>query len=154
MEHSYNQPSDIFPEQPLTVYAGFWQRLAASILDGLIVGVPVGILGYIIEDRSEPATGLFEIYASPGNLLNIVAAWLYASLLESSPAQATIGKKALGIKVTDTNGQRISFGRATGRHFGKIISTIILLIGYFMMLWDDRNQTLHDKMADTLIVKR
>jgi uncharacterized RDD family membrane protein YckC len=59
----------------------------------------------------------------------------------------------LGLKVTTTNGERISFGQATGRHFGKYISTIILFIGYLMMIWDDKKQTLHDKMANTLVVK-
>lgn len=67
---------------------------------------------------------------------------------------ATLGKKALGIKVTDMYGERITFAQATGRHFGKIISTVILFIGYFMMLWDDRSQTLHDKIAGTLVVEK
>ena len=77
-----------------------------------------------------------------------------SALLESGAKQATLGKRAMGIKVTDVNGNRISFGQATGRHFGKWISSIILLIGYLMMLWDERKQTLHDKMAGTLVVKR
>ena len=66
---------------------------------------------------------------------------------------ATIGKKAMRIKVTDLAGNRISFGQATGRHFGKILSAIILLFGYFMMLWDDKSQTLHDKIAGTLVIQ-
>jgi uncharacterized RDD family membrane protein YckC len=74
--------------------------------------------------------------------------------MESGKQQATVGKMALGLKVTDLNGQRISLGRATGRHFGKWVSTIILFFGYFMMLWDEKNQTLHDKMAGTLVVKK
>ena len=86
-------------------------------------------------------------------MINIVASWLYSSLQESGPNMATIGKKAMNIKVTDMDGGRISFGQATGRHFGKIISGIILLIGYFMMLWDEKSQTLHDKMAGTLVVE-
>lgn len=72
---------------------------------------------------------------------------------ESGPNQATLGKKALGLKVTGLNGERISFGQATGRFFGQFLSAIILLIGYFMMLWDDKNQTLHDKLAETLVIR-
>jgi uncharacterized RDD family membrane protein YckC len=79
--------------------------------------------------------------------------WLYSALQESGPAQATIGKKALGLKVATLSGDRISFGQATGRFFGKYVSAIILLIGYLMMLWDDRKQTLHDKMAATLVLR-
>jgi uncharacterized RDD family membrane protein YckC len=79
--------------------------------------------------------------------------WIYFALQESSSAQATLGKRALGLKVTSVEGGRISLGQATGRYFGHIISSIILLIGYFMMLWDDKKQTLHDKMADTLVIK-
>ncbi len=73
-------------------------------------------------------------------------------MLESGGRQATVGKMAMRIKVTDLYGQRISFLNATGRYFGKIISGAILLIGYFMMLWDDKNQTLHDRMAGTLVI--
>lgn len=87
-------------------------------------------------------------------LLSILVGWFYSAFMESGTSQATIGKMALGIKVTDMNGSRISFGRATGRHFSKIVSAIILLIGYLMMLWDDKNQTLHDKMAETFVVKK
>ena len=61
--------------------------------------------------------------------------------------------KALGLKVTSTAGERISFGQATGRHFGQILSALLLFVGYFMMLWNNERQTLHDKMADTLVVK-
>jgi len=85
-------------------------------------------------------------------VFNIVAQWLYYALQESGPRQATLGKRALDIKVTNEQGGRISFGQATGRHFGKYLSMLILFIGYLMMLWDDRSQTLHDKMAGTFVV--
>ena len=79
--------------------------------------------------------------------------WLYYVFLESGMAQATLGKGAMGLKVITTDGQRISFGQASGRYFGKILSAIILLIGYLMMIWDGKKQTLHDKIANTLVVK-
>ena len=154
MDAQYQNPSDIFPQAAPAVYAGFWERFAASLIDGLIVGVPMAILRFSMGDFEYPNNAsVFAMYTSVGSVVNIVVGWLYSALQESSAAQATIGKRALGIKVTNTAGGRISFGQATGRHFGKIISSIILLIGYLMMLWDDRKQTLHDNMAGTLVVK-
>jgi uncharacterized RDD family membrane protein YckC len=87
-------------------------------------------------------------------LINLVLGWVYAAAMESSDRQATLGKMAVGIKVTDMNGERISFGKATGRHFAKIISAIILLIGYIMAAFDSKKQALHDKMAGTLVLNK
>lgn len=74
--------------------------------------------------------------------------------MENSATQGTLGKLALGIKVTDLNGRRIGFGRATGRHFGKFISTLTLLIGYIMVAFTQKKQGLHDMMAGCLVVNR
>ncbi len=74
--------------------------------------------------------------------------------MESSSKQATLGKMALGIIVTDVNGERIGFGRATGRFFGKIVSGMIFYIGYIMAGFTDRKQALHDMMAGTLVVNK
>lgn len=81
-----------------------------------------------------------------------VAAWLYFSVFESSRLQATPGKLALGIRVTDLEGNRIGFGRATGRFFSKIVSGLILDIGYIMAAFTSRKQALHDMMAGTLVI--
>lgn len=83
----------------------------------------------------------------------LFSSWLYFSIMESSKAQATIGKMALSLKVTDMEGNRISFGRATGRFFGKFISEIILMIGFMMAGWTEKKQALHDMMADTLVIR-
>jgi len=134
------QPTaDLFAEEPI-VFGNFWERFAASFIDGLILIIPNLFLQFMIP-------GL-------GNFLAILMYWLYFAIQESSSAQASLGKKAMGLKVINEQGQQISFGQATGRHFGKILSFIILLIGYLMMLWDDRKQTLHDKMANTFVAKR
>ena len=142
MNYSTQNPgtTDLFIEEPV-FYGRFWERFAAAFLDGLILIIPNFALQFILGDLA-------------GSLLSIIMAWLYAAIMESGSGQATIGKKALGLKVTDVNGHRISFGQATGRHFGKYLSAIILFIGYLMMIWDEKHQTLHDKMADTLIVKQ
>jgi len=88
-----------------------------------------------------------------GNLLGLLIGWLYFAILESSPWQATLGKKALGLVVTDQLGQRIGFGRATGRYFAKILSALILLIGFIMVAFTERKQGLHDLIAGTFVVR-
>jgi uncharacterized RDD family membrane protein YckC len=139
MEQHYTETTDLFLEEPV-IYGGFGERFGAIFLDGLILLIPNYALTYLLPDVS-------------GTLLSILMYWLYSALQESGPAQATLGKKALGLKVTSTAGERISFGQATGRHFGQILSALLLFVGYFMMLWNNERQTLHDKMADTLVVK-
>jgi uncharacterized RDD family membrane protein YckC len=74
--------------------------------------------------------------------------------MESSASGNTFGKRAVGIRVVDLQGQRISFGNATGRYFGKILSALIVLIGYFMAGFTARKQALHDMMAGTLVIKK
>lgn len=137
MEQDYES---IFPEKRV-VYASFGLRLGAYILDTIILSIPS--IAINIANRGATITNL---------CINLVIGWLYYTLQESGATQATIGKKAVGIKVTDMNGERISFGTANGRYFGKILSSLILLIGYFMMLGDDKRQTLHDRLAGTLVV--
>jgi uncharacterized RDD family membrane protein YckC len=78
--------------------------------------------------------------------------WIYAAALESSARQATFGKRAAGIIVTDEHWRRISFGRATGRHFAKYLSGFLML-GYLVALLNARRQTLHDRLAGTLVVQ-
>jgi uncharacterized RDD family membrane protein YckC len=139
---NYSSPppsSDLFPQQ-IIVYGSFLERFAAALLDGFILIIPSYVLQYMIGEM-------------PGFLVSTLVNWLYSAYLESSENQATLGKRALGLKVTNMNGQRISFANASGRFFGKYVSAFILGIGYFMMLWDDKKQTLHDKMAGTLVVK-
>jgi uncharacterized RDD family membrane protein YckC len=83
-------------------------------------------------------------------LIGLAAGWLYYALLESSARQATLGKRAVGIVVSDLNGRRVSFGRATGRFFGKTVSSI-LMAGYIMAAFTEKKQGLHDMMAGTVV---
>jgi uncharacterized RDD family membrane protein YckC len=87
-------------------------------------------------------------------LVVAVAGWLYFAMMESSNKMATLGKMAIGIKVTDLNGNRISFGRATGRYFAKILSGMILMIGYIMAGFTEKKQALHDMIASCLVVMK
>jgi uncharacterized RDD family membrane protein YckC len=99
---------------------------------------------------------LFGLFSMLSRLiaLAIVFNWLYYALLESSAWQATLGKKALGLEVTDMAGQRISFARATGRYFGKIVSAFILMIGFIMAGFTAQKQALHDMMAGCLVIRK
>lgn len=119
------------------IHAGFWRRTAAYLIDTLILLIPSLILNLI------PFLGI---------LTYMVGRWLYFALMESSLSQATLGKRAMGLSVTNGNGQRISFGQASGRYFGGAVSTITLNIGYFLAGWTVRKQALHDLMADTFVV--
>lgn len=120
-------------------YAGFWRRFVAWLIDGILIGIVVGLL----TTQADQATS---------SSISTIIGWLYFAIMESSSRQATLGKSLMGIYVTGLDGQRISFLRATGRHFAKIISAIILLIGFIMAAFTERKQALHDMIASTLVV--
>lgn len=133
-------------------FAGFWRRAGASLIDGfillivgLVVGMVVGVAYFFVAGTAEGSEMV-------GRIVGALLGWIYFAGFESSDYQATIGKSALDIKVTDLKGRPIGFGTATGRHFGKIISSLILLIGYFMAGFTEKKQALHDKMAGCLVV--
>ena len=131
------------------LYAGFWRRVAAYLVDyGLLLigGILLGVVSGLLGTAEQTIEVIGVVYAFFGF-------WLYCAIMESSPRQATFGKMALGIKVTDIAGERIGFGRATGRYFGEILSGLSLGIGYLMAGFTRQRQGLHDKMAGTLVVR-
>ena len=136
-------------------YAGFWRRLVAYLIDYLIIGAGAFAVGFLIGIGAGVAGAdvnggwLVAIY-----VITIAGYYLYYAFMESSANQATVGKIALGLKVTDEEGNRISFGRALGRTVAKILSALILFMGFVMAGFTDRKQALHDKIAHTLVVKR
>jgi len=160
-------------------YIGFWKRFLAHLIDQLILGfvssiiiIPVliffgiGIFSQFehsndLEFRNialqNPDLSFYEISLMLTlilvlTLFSLLISWLYYSLMESSAKQATVGKMILNIKVTTLNGDRISFGRATGRYFGKFLSGMISGIGYLVMLFNERKQTLHDMLSGCIII--
>ena len=132
-----------------TTYAGFWRRFAAWILDGLLLSLVT--LPFTLQFGGDAAAEAAR--ASATGTISTVVGWLYYALMESSAKQATVGKMALGIIVTDLEGRRLGFGRATGRYFAKILSALILGIGFLMVAFTERKQGLHDMVASTLVVK-
>jgi uncharacterized RDD family membrane protein YckC len=154
---SYSYAATMQPPGHL-VYAGFWLRFAAIFIDGLIL-LPLVIISIVISGIENSASDnsfklLLAMVSLLYSLVCLVVQWLYFAMQESSAAQATLGKRLLGIQVTDRQGHRIGFGRATGRYFGKIVSGLILYIGFMLAGWTERKQALHDMMADTLVVRK
>lgn len=155
--------SDVWLQQGANapVNAGFWLRFVALIIDSFIfmvvlfaVALVAGmVLGLAMGGRGAAAKDL-ELFGNViGFGLGLIIPWLYYALCEASSWQATPGKKALGLRVTDLTGRPIGFGRASGRHWGKMVSYLILYFGFFMAGWTERKQGLHDMMAGTLVVR-
>jgi uncharacterized RDD family membrane protein YckC len=176
--YTYSHPYGQGAAQPLGYYthqgqfpgfAGFWKRFAAAFIDGLLMAVIIYPLSFgIYAAFGVSFQEMLAMQAQPGRaappgfwaayfinvVINVSIAWLYSAMMESSSRQATLGKMALGIVVTDEQGQRITFGQASGRHFGKILSGLICLIGFIMAGFTERKQALHDMMAGTLVINK
>jgi uncharacterized RDD family membrane protein YckC len=152
-------------------YAGFWKRVGAFILDYIVLFIPGKLIGALFGATAAEAAMRQAQLASPGDpqvmlasieqyfhvmwpalLLSTVMVWLYFALCESSAWQATVGKLALGIRVTDLQGNRISRPRALGRYPAKFLSYLIFCIGFLMIAWTQRKQGLHDLIAGTLVL--
>jgi uncharacterized RDD family membrane protein YckC len=152
---------------PTVGYAGFWLRFVAVIIDFIVIycvramiflpfGIGMGMRGVFHGAQPQTPADLIPFFATFIRIaiISTILQWLYFSLMESSAWQATLGKKALGLTVTDLEGRRISFGRATGRYFAKIISSLILFIGYIMAGFTEKKQALHDMIAGTLVLRK
>ena len=148
---------DFGQPKPFLGYSGFWRRFAALFLDNILMNIvtyPIGLgigfaVGNAMGDTPSAQVTAFVLALVVSLAINIA----YFAGMESSTSQATLGKKALGIKVGGLDGRRISFGKAVGRLLGKILSGIILYIGFIMAAFTERKQALHDIMAGTLVVK-
>ncbi|MBC7126339.1 MAG: RDD family protein [Bacteroidales bacterium] len=152
-------------------YAGFWWRFLAFILDAIIIGViqwiiviPVlALIGFSAASAASNGMNETEAIGMVGAIVGtaminylalIVLMWLYFAIMESSKFQGTVGKIAIGLVVTDMEGNRISFARATGRYFGKILSHLIFMIGFILAGFTQKKQALHDMLAGTLVWKK
>lgn len=153
---------------PPSIYGGFWIRFLAHLIDHVILGVVAAPLFFITvlpsiiriaqqADRDqEPSPEMIITIVSSVFVyiaLAFVGQWLYESLLTSSAWQGTIGKKILRLKVVDETGNRIGFGRATGRFFAKILSSMFFCIGFIMIGFTERKTGLHDMLAGTRVLR-
>jgi uncharacterized RDD family membrane protein YckC len=162
-----SMPPPAPPPPPPIEYAGFWRRFLAMIIDGLIVGIPTGLIAFftiVPTILTIVQTGDDEMMASAA--MSMVFSWIwvamfillirlaYWTLFECSKFQATPGKMALGIIVTDMEGRRITLARSLGRNLGKVLSHLVLNIGFIMAGLSQKKQGLHDMLADCLVVMR
>ena len=149
------------------VYAGFWKRVAAYMIDAMVVGVATQIVQLVVmgvffglnaSSMSNPET----MFASSAGILFVVGVYLvplamnaaYYAAFHASSKQATLGKMAVGIKVVRTDGTRISLARGVGRFFATILSSLTLGVGFLMAAFTGRKQALHDMVCDTLVVDK
>ena len=126
-------------------YAGFWERFAAGLVDGLIVGVAMLPIQWLSTYMN---TGAYFILG-----LGTIARWVYSAVQQSGEKQATIGQNLLNIKLVSLDGNEITFLQATGRHFAKYLSILLFMAGYFMFFFTEKKQCLHDLLAGTIVVK-
>ena len=154
--YGYQQQGYGYSYGPTYSYSGFWRRVGAVVLDGLILSVPTAIIGAAVG-ASQFSAGVGYGY-SPGanaavNLVNTLIGVAYYAILEGTRGQ-TLGKMAVGIKVVDADtGGFIGIPRGIGRYFARILSAIALGLGYLWMLWDGRKQCWHDKLVRSVVVR-
>lgn len=155
-------------------YAGFWLRLVAAIIDGIVLGIPLAPIFLILiiptfrnmqdpRAMQDPAALMRLMGPTFGLivLVSMIASWLYWGLCESSSWQATLGKKALGLYVTDADGNRATFGRTSARYFAGRFIWSIPYVGGMYVLADaicagvtEKKQAIHDMIAGTLVLRR
>ena len=146
-----------------SAYAGFWRRFAAAMIDGILMSIVNQILyavtgvnnrmqEVLLEDPSD-YSGLISV-AGPSWAMGFAIQLAYFVYFESSERQATFGKQAMGLIVTDMNGNRIDMGKAVVRYLSKIVSAVVILIGYLMQPFTEKKQALHDIIAGTLVFKK
>lgn len=153
------------PRGPTRRFAGFWRRLGAYLVDMLIVSIPTVLL-LELAGFTGPEVPLTALAQMPTDQLVAVAEemalyavvvfvlqWPYFAGFEASSWQATPGKRVLSVKVTDSQGNRLSFGRATGRYFAKFLSEALAYLGYAMIGLTEEKQGLHDLVAKTRVEK-
>jgi uncharacterized RDD family membrane protein YckC len=168
---AYADPAGLVASRGFT-YAGFWLRFVATLIDSVIMSFALGVLlvplfllagmevhiNEMVQHHGQPdpamiisLVAMILVFAA----VSVLAQWLYHAYLESGERQGTWGKQALGLYVTDLVGQPITFGRASGRFFAKIVTGMVPLgIGYIMAGFTERRQALHDMIASCLVLRR
>ena len=137
------------------VYAGFWKRVAASVIDSLAIGIPVGISAAILGGLAGGGFSSLERFNAVQTLSSyLLGAIAFAWFHSSAGLLATPGKLAIGIKVVRTDGDKITFLRGFGRYWAYLLSSLLLCIGLIMAAFTERKQGLHDLMCDTLVVDK
>jgi len=167
-----SEPWTALPAKPFAAgavlsYGGFWRRLWSYLIDRFILGIaftPVGFMVFVPmlasqsggwTDTDLPAEAIAAFLGATLTVafLALLGSWFYYALMQSSSRQATLGQLALGLRITDLEGRRISFARASARHFATVLTGLTFGIGYVIVLFTTRKQTLHDLVAGTVVVR-
>ncbi len=137
-------------------YAGFWLRFAAYLIDFVLIYIVEGVLAVGVVMMGPHELNVVAILYGLVNfaLVSAALAWAYFALFESSPMQATVGKYALGLYVSDLSGDPIGFWRATARYWLKMFSSLTLMVGWIIAAFTPQKQALHDLLAGTLVLRR
>lgn len=142
-----------FRKQALLQYFGsFDQRATAAVIDWFLVSTVCAVLAFIVTIFLSNRVALIAVALSLLVIIPVVNL-VYHIVMESSPKQGTYGKQILKIRVCDMQGERITAGHAAGRNFAKVLCVLTLGIGYLYCFFNKQQQCLHDKLADTLVVK-
>jgi uncharacterized RDD family membrane protein YckC len=141
---------------PEVKYAGFWKRLLAFVVDLGVTSLIFFALAIILPILLGPRLGVPSggVILAAGAVVWLVITWLYWALMESSSKQGTVGKDLLGIVVTDAEGNRMSFRKATVRHLGKLASALLVLAGFVMVGFTAKKQGLHDLITGSRVVMK
>ena len=145
-------------------YGGFWIRLVAQFIDGILLGVVNGVIQFAFGMSMAPGMKPPAPGEAP-DMGGFFAMWGMMMILQLAVSagyetwfvgrfQATPGKMALGLKVVRPNGDRVSYARALGRYFAEILSGLTLAIGYIIAAFDEEKRTLHDRICDTRVVRK
>jgi uncharacterized RDD family membrane protein YckC len=134
-------------------YAGFWRRLAAVVLDTVVLWFPAATFRVLIGVDPFVNFDIQSGSAWTGILGEYVIGWFYAAFLIASPLRGTLGLQVMDLEVTDLHGRRISFARATWRYWAQLLSLLTFGVGYLMQLATPRRQTLHDLVSGTVVVR-
>lgn len=152
------------------LYAGFWKRLCAYFLDGIVTYILFVVFGLLIIVIRK-LFGWWPITAAPvaleelppirlylqifvGFLPFIIFKWLYYAIMEASRLRSTFGKKIMGLVVVDERLGRVSFWRASGRYWARFLSILTVSIGYMMAGFTAKKQALHDLVTGTLVLNQ
>jgi len=152
--YGYQQQGYGYSYGPTYTYSGFWRRVAAYFIDGVVLSVPLMVLGAIAGTSGFVTGANYNPSADVAlNILSSIAGVAYYAVLEGTRGQ-TLGKMAVGIKVVDGDTAGfIGIPRGVGRYFARILSGLALGLGYLWMLWDPRKQTWHDKLVRSVVVR-
>lgn len=139
-------------------YAGFWIRFGAKMIDGLILGLVLGLPAVLILLQFGVSGGqpdlmqqlLLQVVVQMGYLVIQVA----FNTFFLGKFAATPGKMACGLRVVMSDGTALTYGRAFGRACAEILSNIICSIGYLIAAFDDQKRALHDHICDTRVVRK